>query len=269
MRRSFWWFGALAASLIAACADKNVKYDEAQLGRLSMDQKQEAVTADHNYEVARGNRMNAEVALSRAKGFRDLTDQEVKAARERVNVVNKAVALGRKIPNPEAACAAGADQRAAEKQLDSAQAKRQMAGKVVELRDEQVKLASRQVDLTRHERALARIDTLRCHGIPTRQNVGYELREREKAQADVNAIQGKVANLEQQACEARTAWEDKRKAWEVAQRELPVPPAMNAPLAAPQNPTEPLPRIEAGQIAPQPVPPPPAPCPAPTTGQTM
>ena len=97
MQRTLWLAVACASLSLGAsgCARRNVRTDEAMLGRVPMEQKQMVFTAENNVSVAQANVAAAERSVDEAKDFRSVVDRELDAAKARLDAAQKGLKLGR------------------------------------------------------------------------------------------------------------------------------------------------------------------------------
>jgi hypothetical protein len=234
--------GSFASSLLilGGCAHhEERRVDEAQLGNLSMAQKHDVFTAQHNVEVAQANRMNAERAGDEANSFRAIAGHELVAAKSRAKAAARAVDLLRSTGDEHTRAAADHNLGLASREVAAAQAKREYADSLFELRDAEVALADRKVDAAEAERALVGVEALRRAGIMPRERLGDVVRERDAANAEVLGANQHVADLRDGADRLRVEWAQRDRAFNVASRmqgPQPIPPPPPPPRTIPAEP---------------------------------
>jgi hypothetical protein len=244
MRSSRWLAGALAGPLLVGagfgCASSGVRQDQAMLGRLTIDDKQEVFTAEHNVEVAQANGSSAERALDEAKSFREVADRELDAAKDRLEASRKAIEMGRKAGGGGIARNARASADLDAKQVVASRAKKDYADRMVDLRQHEVALADQQLDEARIEEELARVNVLRANGLTPREDVAAILRERQNKLADIADEEQRVARMRGDVEQLRIAWAERRHRFDVASRDTTIGP-ITPPGAPSKIAPEPLP----------------------------
>lgn len=225
--RTSWLVGALASSVLGAgCAHQGSTREEAELGRLSMDQKQEVFTAQHNESVAEANLAKEQEAKDQAKAFKMIANDEVKSARSRLDAAEKSVVLGRQTGSTQTM---QQEAQVAERQLAAARIKADYADRLLGLRDDELALAQRQLDAARAEGRLAKLTTLDRAGMPLPDNLTKARRARDDITSDVARREREIASRRQEVEATRTAWETARRSYNVAARDNPVPSAIQPP----------------------------------------
>jgi hypothetical protein len=234
MTRSWWMVSALATSLLlGACARQQVRQDEAQLGRLPIEEKQEIFTAQHNVTVAEANKAAADKAAREMQAFVKTARDDVSAARARLQASRSSLLLARRTRNSQTLRIA-------------AQAKREYAERLADLRNEQVRLADRQIDAAQAELALVRATVLQRNNIPAGENVDKVRDRREQATAELAAQERKVSGLRDEANDLQMVWEQRRQDYNVAARDVSGLPPLPPPSSPEQFQPEPL-DVEQGE----------------------
>ena len=247
MTRSSWMVSALATSLLlGACARQQVRQDEAQLGRLPIEEKQEIFTAQHNVTVAEANKAAADKAARDMQAFVKTARDDVSAARARLQASRSSLLLARRTRNPQTLRVAEQQQDAARRQLAAAQAKREYAERLADLRNEQVRLADRQIDAAQAELALVRTTVLQKNNIPAGESIDKVRDRREQTTAELAAQERKVSGLRDEANDLQMVWEQRRQDYNVAARDVSGLPPLPPPSSPEQFQPEPI-DVEPGE----------------------
>lgn len=237
--RIMWLAGALASSLLmVGCARDAAKMDQAKLGRLPIEQKQEVFTAEHNVSVAQTNKAAAERAKDQAQLFMSMADEEVAAAKSRVNAAKNALDLAHRANSTSEINAANRAYDLANKQLIASVSKKEYANRLVDLRDAQIELADKQVDAAQADLAFLRANSLRANGIAPSQNEADLMRDRDEKMRELALQERNVATTQDTAERYRFAWEQNRQEYNVAAREQPGLPPIKPPPSPPRFPSE-------------------------------
>lgn len=241
MNRSWWMVSALATSLLlGACARQQVRQDEAQLGRLPIEEKQEIFTAQHNVTVAEANKAAADKASRDMQVFVKAARDDVSAARARQQASRSSLLLARRTQNAQTLRIAEQQQDMARRQLAAAQAKREYAERLADLRNEQVRLADRQIDAAQAELALVRTAVLQRNNIPAGENLDKVRARREQATADLATQERKVSSVRDEASDLQMVWEQRRQDYNVAARDVSGLPSLPPPSSPEQFQPEPI-----------------------------
>ncbi|HEX2568267.1 MAG TPA: hypothetical protein VH877_01830 [Polyangia bacterium] len=249
MNRSWWWVSTLATSLLlGACARQQVRQDEAQLGRLPIEEKQEIFTAQHNVTVAEANKAAADKAAREMQAFVKNARDDVSAARARLQASRSSLQLGRRTNNAQTLRIAEQQNDIARRQLAAAQAKREYAQRLSDLRNEQVKLAARQIDAAQAELALVRASVLQRNNVsPGGESVDKLRQRREQATAELAQQERKVSGLRDEANDLQMVWEQRRQDYNVASRDVSGLPPLPPPSSPEQFRPEPIDVDQNGQ----------------------
>ena len=230
MRRFSWIAGAVVGTLLGGtgCARQGLKEDQAMLGHLSMDAKQDIYTAQHNVEVAQANKAAAERARDNTRTFRDVASKELDGAKAKLVASRKAYELGQQTQSPDTVRAAQAGANVSEKELVAFKAKKDYADRLIDLRDREVELADKQLDQANIELALTRVQALRQGGIAPREDIAALMRDRDDKLQDIAATEQRLSILRDQTNRMKVAWQERRSSFDVASRDTAVP-SINAP----------------------------------------
>ncbi len=244
MSKSFLWAGLTAAALMG-CAHH---VEEAKLGQVPMEQKQAIFTAQHNITVAESNVRSAEQAKDAAERFRDIAKRELDAAKLHANAALEARDLAERQQVAGHVHDAEAAQVTAAREVAAARAKTDYADKLVDLRDQQRKLAEARLDASRAELAFLQADTLRRNKIEPGVNIGELERDRINANHKVLERENIVASMRGQVDQLRTVWRERRSEFNTASRNAPPVPSLPPPRGPETINPQPIPN---GQRAPQ------------------
>jgi predicted nucleic acid-binding Zn-ribbon protein len=236
--------GLLAgAALFAACATTGVS--DRQVAQLPAQDRQQLVTAQRSIDVAEQNLATARVARDEAKQFRKVAQSEVAAARSRLEAARAALELGRSARDDRALRDAQHNQDLARAQLVTARAKADYADRLITLREARIDecedalvVARAQVELDKAH-LVQRNDMVPDANVPQLEANLHDANERLAERRErVAVLQGEVAQL-------RTAWDDRRGEQRTAARgeyrDFAAPPAP-APLPPPPPPAVDPPR---------------------------
>lgn len=220
MRSSLWLAGALASVALIGCGHggNNVKNDQALLGQLPMNEKQDTFTAQHDVEVARANQQAAQQAKDQADTFRDIASSQLDAANSRLDAAKKGIVLGRKSRSPQTLQAAQANAELAQKEVNAYKTKKDYAENLVSLRDKQKTLADKQFDLAQNELSMTRVRTLQRHGLRPSESASTLTSQRDSLQGDIAGLQGKINGLQNKVNDSRQAWLQNQHSYNVASR---------------------------------------------------
>jgi hypothetical protein len=254
MRRWLWTAGAIASTVWAVGCARQVKIDEAKLGQLPLEDKQAIFTAQHNVTVAEANQAAAKRAGDQSQTFRDVAKSEFNSAKERSKAADKALELGQK-SNDEVTIRTS--QRQAEisnKQLSAAQAKLDYSDALVKLRMRETELAGDRVVAARNDLTFIQADALRRRGIEPGVKMSDVIAARDRDNSKLMRAERDVAAQRDNVNALRVAWDQRRQAFNLAQREAPSIPPVRAP-QAPQK-IEPAPLPEQPAVPQEMAPPP-------------
>jgi hypothetical protein len=236
---SSWTTGALVA-LVAGCAHQ-VKDDEARLGQLSMDQKHDLFTAQHNVAVAQANLDAARRARTHARTFKEISDEELNSAKHRAEAARGTVKLSH---NTGETAALDPEQRSldiANRQVIAARAKLDFADHLGDVRKAEEGLAADQLEAARREVRVVRAETLRRNGVEPGEDLSVLVRDRDNQHNQVAMDERRVARLRDEAGRLHVAWEERRRDYNVAAREMPTMPPAREPRAPEKLRPTPLP----------------------------
>jgi len=232
MHTSWWMIGAVASVLMVGCAQRTqIKDDDIKLGRVPFENKEQVFAAEHNVSVAQANQAMAERAFDEAKAFAALADEEHGAAKARVEVARKAIELGSKTRDLATQREAQRQYATAQQLLTAVETQQDYAGRLKQLRQEEIDLANRQLATARLSLQTARIAALRKSGITPSGNEADLFGARDKAAEETALQESKVAVLRDEVARMKDAWERRRTSSNVAARNVSDLPPIKAPPA--------------------------------------
>ena len=224
------------------------------LGQVPIEQKEQIFTAQHNVSVAEANKVAAERARDENQAFVALADDELAAAKARMEAAKSGMELGARTRDAPTLRTAERQHDVAMRQLAAARSKKDYADKLAQLRDGEVALTEREVELANQDLAMARASALRRHGLNPAERFETVLARRSSARAAVADEQRRLARLRDEVDSTKVAWQQRAQVYNVAARDLASDGAtIHAPAGARTIRPEPL-RVHVPEpVAPLPV----------------
>jgi hypothetical protein len=193
----------LPALLVAGCAHQ-AQVPSEQVVQLPSASRAQIIAAQQAVGTADQNLNAARVSIEEAQGFDRQAGRELEAAQTKL--------------------AGGLDLAARE--LAAAQAKKDYARNLIELRRAEYEERRADRDLARADFELTKLRQLQAHGLADKMNQTSFEDARLRAQNDVARQRTRVANLQGRVEASRIAWSQRARAYRTASRgeEIPEPP---------------------------------------------
>jgi hypothetical protein len=209
--------GLLAgATLLTACATTGVS--DKQIAQLPVEDRQQLVTAHRSIDVAEQNLATARVARDEAKQFRKVAQSELKAADSRLEAARAALDLGRNTRDDAAVRNAQHNADQARAQLVAARAKADYADRLITLRDARVDESEDNLAVARAEVELDKAHMVQRNGITPDANVPRLEADVQDTRERLAEQRARVAQLQGDVAQLRTAWDDRRSEQHTADR---------------------------------------------------
>jgi hypothetical protein len=219
----------LAGALVAAgCASTfGTKVSDRDVARLPAQDQEKVIAASNQIPKASANVETARLQLDEARQFRRVAQNEVDAARSRLEAGRNAIVLAHSTRDPHQLRAAQRNEDLARDELIAARAKLDYADRLVALRDAKLDEANQQLRLARAETESRKAELIVKNGIASDINLAKIQRERDDTQTRLAEIRTRVAVLGGEVQQLRVAWNDRRRELNTASRDmsvLPLPP---------------------------------------------
>jgi hypothetical protein len=220
----------LAGALVAAgCATGGVS--DRDIARLPVDERAQIVTASKSIDIAESNRTTAKVARDEAKQFRRISASELQAAKSKLDAARAGVDLGKSARDDRALRDASRNEDIARDQLIAARAKMDYANRLVELREAKISEADANVAAAKADVEITRANMVARHDGDAKIDRRKLELTRQDTQEKLAEQRARVASLEGDAAQLKTAWDDRRREFNTASRgdvrelRAPAPPA--------------------------------------------
>lgn len=202
------WLLAGAVAL-AGCATASGISDK-DVARLSVADRSQIITAHKSIDVAESNLQAAKVARDEARQFRKIAISEVDAARSRLEAARASVDLGKTARDDQALRDASRNEDAARAQLIAARAKLDYADRLVELREAKIAEADANLTAARADVDRTKLQLLQRNGMASDVDANKLEARRQDAQERLAEARSHVAQIEGEAVQLKTAWDDRR-----------------------------------------------------------
>lgn len=206
----------LLAGVVVAVGCATTRVSDEQLARLPAQDRAQIVTAQRSIDVADSNVAAAKLARDEAKQFQKIANQELDAANAQLQAARTGIDLGRTARDQRTLAVAGRREDMARDQMVAARAKLDYANRLVDLRQAKVNQAEAALDAARADVELTKVQLLQKDGITPTVNVAKVRDKRERAQSKLADARARVATLEGDVASLRTAWQERRQAYNTA-----------------------------------------------------
>lgn len=213
----------LLALLLTGCASTGVS--DREIARLPVADREQIVTASKSIDVAKSNVETAKVAHQQAEQFHKIAQSELEAARTRLQAARGSVELGRDARDDRMLREADRDEEAARDRLLAARAKVDYADRLIELREAKVESAEAELAAAKADVELTKLKLVERAELPTKVDARKLQAERDDAQSRLAETRARVASLEGDVAQLKTAWDDRRRETRGAARDVPPPSA--------------------------------------------
>jgi hypothetical protein len=235
------------------------------VARLPEADRAQITTAQHAIDVAQTNVQTAKVQRDEARQFRKIAQNEMVAARARLEAARNAIELAHSTRDTHELHVAQHAEDAARDQLVASRAKLDYAERLVALRDVHVDESEAALKAAHADVQLEKAQLLDRNGIAANIDMTKIRKTDDAAQERLAESRARVATLSGEVQQLRTAWEDRRREYNTAARDTasfapppgrPMLPAVNPPRGdvndTPATPAEPLSQERQPGIAPNP-----------------
>ncbi len=237
------WLLASALAL-AGCATSGVS--DRDVGRLPVADRAQIVTAHKSIDVAESNLAAARVARDEAKQFRKIAVNDLEAAKARLEAARGSVDLGRTARDDRALREASRNEDVARDQVVAARAKLDYADRLVELREAKINEAEASVTAARADVERTKLTLAQRNGVAGNVDPRKLEAERQDAQERLAETRARVAELEGECAQLKSAWDDRRsETRHTASRAEMLPPAPPPELPPPLPSPSPSPSDES------------------------
>jgi chromosome segregation ATPase len=200
----------LAAALgVAGCATGGVA--DRDVARLPVEDRAQIQTAQKSIEVARSNMAAAKSGHDEAVQFRTIAQTELDAAKSRLDAARSRVDLGRSARDDRKLREADRNEEAARNQLIAARAKLDYADRLIELREAKVEASEADLAAASADVEMTKLRLLQRNNIDAK----VDAKKLEAAQQDgrwrLAETRARVAELEGDVAQLKTAWDDRRR----------------------------------------------------------
>jgi hypothetical protein len=229
-KRQWLLAGAMA---LAGCATSGGVSDN-EVARLPVDDRAQVVTAHQSIDIAQSNLAAAKLGRDEAKQFRKIAARDLEAAKSNLEAARVSVDLSKSTRDDRTLRDAGRREDAARDQLIAARAKMDYADRLIELRYTKIDEAEANLAAARADVELTKYRLVAHNGIETKADAKKLESVRQETQDRLAETRARVAALEGDVAQLKTAWDERqRDAW-TASRGQPrqrgaAPPAAEAP----------------------------------------
>jgi len=224
----------VSAMALAGCATSGIS--DRDVARLPVADRTQIITAQKSIDVAESNLAAAKVARDEAKQFRKIAVSELDASRSRLEAARSSVDLGRSARDDRTLREASRNEDAARDQLIASRAKLDYADRLVELREAKINEAEANLNAARADVDRTKLQLLQRNGMDQNIDANKLEARRQDAQERLADARSRVAQIEGEAAQLKTAWDDRRnEASHTASRgETIAPPPPPAEVPMPQ-----------------------------------
>ncbi|MDB4967996.1 MAG: hypothetical protein JWN44_3685 [Myxococcales bacterium] len=221
----------LTGALVAAGCATSGGVSDRDIARLPVGERTQIVTAQHSIDVANSNLASARVARDEAKQFRKIASSELDAAKSRLDAARTGVDLGRSSRDDRTLRDAARNEDVARNQLIAARAKMDYADRLIELREAKVGEAQANVAAARADVETTKYRLVAAHDGDVKADGRKLEAARQDAQERLAEQRARVASLDGETAQLKTAWDDRRREFNTASRgdvrdlHAPPPPA--------------------------------------------
>ena len=204
------------ALLAVGCATSAVS--DRDIARLPADERAQVATAQQSIDIAQSNLAAAKQARDEAKQFRKVAAGELDAAKSKLDAARGGVDLGKSTRDERTLREAGRTEDAARDQQIAARAKLDYADRLVELRDAKVAEAEANLAAARADVDVTKYRFVAQHDGDVKIDGRKLEATRQAAQERLAAERARVASLEGDVAQLKTAWDDRRRESHTASR---------------------------------------------------
>jgi hypothetical protein len=219
----------LAAALgVAGCATSGVA--DRDVARLPVEDRAQVLTAQKSIDVAQSNVAAAKTGHDEAVQFRKIAQGELDAARSRLDAARSSVDLGRSARDDRMLREADRNEEAARNQLIAARAKLDYADRLIELREAKVEASEADLVAARADVEMTKLKMLERNNIDAKVDGKKLEAAQQDGQARLAETRARVAELEGDVAQLKTAWDDRRRETYGSAQQTRTPPAAEVPM---------------------------------------
>ncbi|MCU1282424.1 MAG: hypothetical protein JWM53_5970 [bacterium] len=209
------WLLACAIAM-AGCATTGVS--DRDVARLPVADRAQIITASKSIDIAQSNLEAAKVARDEARQFRKIAMNELDAAKSRLEAARTGVFLGKSSRDDRTLREASRNEDAAREQLIAARAKLDYADRLIELRDAKIDEAEANLNAAKADVEMTKLQLLQRNGIAVGADAKKLEARRQDAQERLAESRARVAQMEGDVAQLKTAWDDRRHEMNTASR---------------------------------------------------
>lgn len=183
------------------------------MARITAAGRQKVFDAERRVDVAVANLNAAEAGVREAKQFRDITSDELSAAKSQSDAAKNAMELGRQSRDSAMATMAERTHESADTRVRAAQAKAAFADSLVDLREKKRDAAKARLSHAEAHRELMKFEAAQAAG------TAKDLSRNDFANAELKASQ-EVQTAETLAKQAEERTNQRRRAWFEARKNV-------------------------------------------------
>jgi hypothetical protein len=198
--------GALA---VAGCATAGGVSDR-DVARLSVADRTQIITAHKSIDVAEANLASAKVARDEAKQFRKIALSDLDAAKSRLEAARSGVDLDKSARDDRTLRDATRNEDIARNQVIAARAKVDYADRLIELREAKITEGEANVTAARADVDMTKVQLVQRSGMANDIDAKAIEARRQDAQERLAERRARVAQLEGETAQLKTAWDDRR-----------------------------------------------------------
>jgi hypothetical protein len=199
----------LACALAAAgCATSGVS--DKEVARLPVAERTQIITAHKSIDVAQSNLEAAKVARDEAKQFRKIALADLDAAKSRLEAARSSVDLTKSARDDRTLMDASRNEDRARDQVIAARAKVDYADRLIDVREAKINEAEANVNAAKADVEMTKLQMLQRNGMAGDVDPRTFEARRQDTQERLAEARARVAQLEGEAAQLKTAWDDRR-----------------------------------------------------------
>lgn len=251
-----WLLAGIPALMLGCGSTSGTTIDDKKLAHVPNEDKQSIFTAQHNVDIAEQNVASGKAAKEEADQFNKVASTELDAAKSKLEAARASIDLGKQAHSPDTLSSAQRGEDMARKELTAAQAKKDYADRLIALRQSKVDEGEAALNVAKAEVEMSKLQALKKNDMEGGIDDKKLFESRRKAQDELAEKRLRVSQLEGEVATLRTAWEERRRTFNTASRDVGAPPAptmMPMPGTGTTTPP-PAPGVNEGPSAPQSIP---------------
>jgi hypothetical protein len=209
--------GAIA---VVGCAHATAGVPDSAVARLPVEDRAQIATAQKSVDVAESNLGSAKEARDDAKQFHKIAMSDLDAAKSKLDAARAGLDLGRSTRDDRALREASRSEDIARNQVIAARAKLDYADRLLELREAKVDEGDAEIAAARADVEATKLHLLEQRDLAGDVNARGVQARRQDAQEKLAEKRARVAQLEGDVAQLKTAWDDRRHESDVAARDV-------------------------------------------------